>query len=154
MRKGLFDPTAECSTRVELLHWRALYQPDSLAFTFLTDGDAEEIHITYSEMDLKARAIGAWLQHMGAAGERVLLLYPPGVEYIAAFLGCLYAGVAAVPVYPPNPSQLNRSLPRFRAITNDVQPSVALTTSSILPITSRLLLQATDLRDLRWLATN
>ncbi len=154
MSKGLFDPTAECSTLVELLHWRALYQPESLAFTFLTDGDAEEIHITYSEMDLKARAIGAWLQHMGAAGERVLLLYPPGVEYIAAFFGCLYAGVAAVPVYPPNPSQLNRSLPRFKAIANDVRPAVALTTSSMLPMISRLLLQAAELEDLRWLATD
>jgi acyl-CoA synthetase (AMP-forming)/AMP-acid ligase II len=154
MRKGVSDPTAECSTLVQLLRWRALHQPDRLAFTFLVNGDSEERHLTWAGLDRKACAIAASLQQAGATGGRVLLMYSPGLEYIAAFFGCLYAGAAAVPVYPPNPSQLNRGLSRFRAITNDVRPSVALTTSSILPITSRLLVQAPDPQHLHWLATD
>ena len=62
-----------------------------------------------------------------APGERALLIYPPGLDYIAAFFGCLYAGVIAVPAYPPNPAQLKRTLPRLGMIAHDARPSVALT---------------------------
>ncbi len=87
------------------------------------------MHLTYGELDARARSIGALLQEHGARGERALLLYPPGLEYIAAFFGCLYAGAVAVPAYPP---RLNRSLPRLRSILEDALPQVALTTAAIL----------------------
>ncbi len=77
---------------------------------------------------------------MGVEGERALLLYPPGLEYVAAFFGCLYAGVVAVPVYPPRP---NRPDPRFLAILADARARVVLTTSAILPNAERLLHGAT-----------
>lgn len=154
MSKWGIHPAADCSSLVQLLRRRALCQPDERAFTFLADGDAEEIHITYGELDRRARAVGAWLQREMPIGTRALLLYQPGLEYIAAFFGCLYAGVAAVPIYPPNPSQLNRSVPRLKAIGDDARPSIALTTSLILPVARRLLLEATDLRDLRLQATD
>jgi acyl-CoA synthetase (AMP-forming)/AMP-acid ligase II len=149
MSKGGIDPTADCSSLVELLSRQAIHQADRVVFTFLVDGDAEEIRMTYGELDRRARAIGAWLQREGATGSRALLLFPPGLEFITAFFGCLYAGVACVPVYPPNPSQLSRSLPRLRAITNDARPPVVLTTSPLRPVMSRFLFEATDLRDLR-----
>jgi acyl-CoA synthetase (AMP-forming)/AMP-acid ligase II len=76
-------------------------------------------------LDGQARAIGAMLQTCSAGGDRVLLLYPTGLEFIAAYFGCLYAGVIAVPVPPPNPAQPQRTLPRVQAITNDARPSVA-----------------------------
>ena len=57
--------------------------------------------LTWGELDRRARAIAAALTEAGAAGERALLLYPPGLDYLAAFFGCLYAGTVAVPVYPP-----------------------------------------------------
>ncbi len=63
-------------------------------------------------------------------GERALLLYPPGLDFIAAFFGCLYAGVVAVPAYPPRPN--DRSQPRLRAIARDAEPRAALTTAAIL----------------------
>ena len=94
------------------------------------------------------------LQSHSAGGERVLLLYPTGLEFIAAFFGCLYAGVIAVPVPPPNPAQPQRTLPRLRAITNDARPSVALTTSSILSKIGGLLTETPDLQTMRWLATD
>jgi len=123
-----FEPT----TLVELLRWRADNYSNERAYTWLQHGDAEEIRLTYLDLDKKARAIGAWLQAMGVEGERALLIYPPGIDYIVAFYGCLYAGVTAVPAYPPDPTRLNRTLPRLQAIANDAQASIALTCDSIL----------------------
>jgi acyl-CoA synthetase (AMP-forming)/AMP-acid ligase II len=98
-------------TLVDILHSRALYQPDKNGFTFLLDGETEEISLTYRELNLQAFAIATRLQDLGASGERALLIYPPGLEFIAAFFGCLYAGVVAVPAYPP---RRNQSLSRLQ----------------------------------------
>src|SRR5215469_1189810 len=142
------------STLVEILRWRALQQPDRLAYTFLEDGETEEAHLTYGDLDRQARAIGALLQGLGTYGERALLLYPPGLEFIAGFFGCLYAGVVAVPAYPPYPARLVRTLPRLRAIANDAQPVAILTSSTLLSIAGNMWEQALDLQALRWLATD
>src|SRR5260370_7998411 len=92
------------STLNDILRWRALHQPDRRAYTFLSDGETDERHITFSELDRKARAISADLQARISPGSRALLLYPPGLDYIAAFYGCLYANVVAVPLFPPQPT--------------------------------------------------
>jgi acyl-CoA synthetase (AMP-forming)/AMP-acid ligase II len=105
-------------------------------------------------LDRQARAIGALLPSYGTGGERALLLYPTGLEFIAAFLGCLYAGVVAVPVPPPNMAQPQRTLPRLRAITKDAQSSLALTTSSILSKIGSLFVQTPELQTIRWLTTD
>ena len=118
----------QASTLVELLRLRALGQPNQLAYTFLRHGEAEQV-VTFGQLDRHARAIAARLQHLGAPGERALLVYPAGLDYIAAFFGCLYAGIVAVPVYP---SQSNRPDPRLEAIATDAQLTFALTTSGIL----------------------
>jgi len=117
----------EFSTLVEMLRTRAGESPAARAFAFLDDGGAEE-RLSYAELDERARAIAVQLLERSARGERVLLLYPPGLEYIAAFFGCLYAGAVAVPAYPP---RQNRSLPRLRSILADARPLVALTTAVI-----------------------
>src|SRR5512135_2065394 len=101
-------------TLAEILRWRALHQPDQLAYTFLVEGEREEVSLTYRDLDQQARMIGAQLQRVEAKGARALLLYPPGLDYIAAFFGCLYAGSVAVPAYPPDPVRLNRTLPRLQ----------------------------------------
>ncbi|MEO6191566.1 MAG: amino acid adenylation domain-containing protein [Thermoanaerobaculia bacterium] len=136
------------ATLVELLRMRATSQPERRAYTFLLDGEREEVHLSYGELDRQARAIATRLQEMGVEGERALLLYPPGLQYAAAFFGCLYAGVTAVPVYPPRP---NRPDPRFLAILADARARVVLTTSAILPNAERLL-QADA--PVAWLATD
>src|SRR3954463_10839019 len=85
-----FEPT----TLVDLLRWRAFYQPKWQAYAFLGDGEAEGDSAGYGELARQARAVACRLQTLGVAGgERALLFYPPGLEYVAAFLGCLYAGV-------------------------------------------------------------
>ena len=126
MNGGFANPIVESSTLVEVLRWRALQQPEHRAYTYLIDGEIEGAYLTYAQLDCQARAIGALLQSYSASGERALLLYPAGLEFIPAFFGCLYAGVVAVPLPPPNMTQPQRTLARLRAITDDAQPVLAL----------------------------
>jgi len=135
------------TTLVELLRTRAGSHPGKNAYTFLIDGETAEISLSYGELDQRARAIGVRLQSLNAKDQPVLLLYPPGLEYIAAFFGCLYAGAIAVPVYPPT-SQ--RSLPRLWSIIKDAHPRVALTTEQIF---SNIVGQS-QLQELLWVTTD
>ncbi|HJY06729.1 MAG TPA: AMP-binding protein, partial [Bryobacteraceae bacterium] len=139
------------STLIDLLRRNSFDKGNQLAYTFLVDGGAEKIDLTYGELDRRSRAIGASLQLAGATGERVLLLYPPGVEFITAFLGCLYAGAIAVPAYPPRP---NRSDLRLQKIIADTQAAVALTTKIALSRVDRAFGEASYMKNLRWLATD
>lgn len=141
---------SECFSLVELLRMRALQEPDKLAYTFLVDGNNREIELTYAELDRRARAIATRLRELGGLGDRVMLLYPAGLEFIAGFFGCLYAGMVAVPAYPPRP---NRSLSYLLANLRDAQATVALTTAAVLTGIERRFVQAPDLRGLRWLLT-
>ncbi|MEM7582118.1 MAG: amino acid adenylation domain-containing protein [Acidobacteriota bacterium] len=138
----------EPATLVELLQWRAQHQPEQTAYTFLLDGETLEARLTYADLDREARSIAARLQKLNAVGERVLLLYPPGLQFIAAFFGCLYAGAVAVPAYPP---KRNRSLRRLGAIARDAQPAVALTTDEIAAGREAMRAQLPDLEGVRWL---
>jgi 8-amino-7-oxononanoate synthase len=138
------------SNLVELLRHRARCQPHDIAFTYLVDGEHDEVHLTYLELDRQARAIGAWLESQDLAGERALLLYPAGLEFIAAFFGCLYGGVIAVPVYPP---RRNRSLNRIQAIADDAGAKIALTTDVVLDRVLPLIDDTPHLKQLIWLAT-
>nr|VFK64743.1 MAG: Acyl transferase domain-containing protein [Candidatus Kentron sp. UNK]VFK71219.1 MAG: Acyl transferase domain-containing protein [Candidatus Kentron sp. UNK] len=141
----------QSSTLVELLRHRAQVQPDKTAYTFLKDGEIEEASVTYAQLDRRARAIAAQLQSISAPGERALLLYHAGLEFIAAFFGCLYAGVVAVPTYPP---KRNRADPRFQVIAEDAQASAVLTTGEILSDLDTRLKETPGLRKLRWLVTD
>jgi acyl-CoA synthetase (AMP-forming)/AMP-acid ligase II len=144
-------PDPSFSTLVDLLRWRALRQPDRRAITFLADGAWEEAHLTYGELDRRARAIGGRIQAVGATGERVLLLARSGLGYIAAFFGCLYAGAVAVPAYPP---RRNRSLDRLRAIVADGQITVALAQPEVFSAAEGLAGLGPGVRTLRWLTTD
>ncbi|HEX8474389.1 MAG TPA: condensation domain-containing protein [Pyrinomonadaceae bacterium] len=144
----------KASTLVELLRRRASEQPARSGYTYLADGDSEELALTYSELDARAKTIAATLQKLNMKGERALLLYPPGLDFIVGFFGCLYAGVIAVPAYPPDPNQLARNLKRLQAIINDAQAKVAITTGGILRKVEKLLEHAPALKALHWLASD
>jgi len=116
------------STLVDRLRLRSEISPDRTAYIFLRE-NGSEIHRTYRELDLEARKIAAWLQHERLSGERVLLVYPQGLDYVAAFLGCLYGGSIAVPVYPP---RMNRQFQRIATVVQDCRPSAALTARALL----------------------
>jgi 8-amino-7-oxononanoate synthase len=139
------------SNLVDLLRHRAAHQSNDLGFLYLVDGENEEIRWTYAELDRRARAIGAWLQSRGLQGERALLLYPAGLDFVAAFFGCVYAGVVAVPAYPP---RKNRSLERIEAIADDAEAKVALTTQEVMDRVQGTLEENPSLRSLHWCATD
>ncbi|MEW5848206.1 MAG: fatty acyl-AMP ligase [Myxococcota bacterium] len=136
---------------VELLRERAQHQGADRAYTFLVDGDHEEHTLTYGALDAQARAIAARLQARGHAGQRALLLYPPGLEYVAAYFGCLYAGVVAVPAYPPRP---NKPSPRLESIVTDAQAALALTTDAILQKLQPRFPEMPRMASLDWLTTD
>lgn len=138
------------ATLVELLHLRVESEPDRPSYVYLSDGELDEISITYKELERQAKAIAVWLLDHGAYHERVLLLYPPGLEYLAAYFGCLYAGAVAVPAYPP---RLNRPTPRIQGIVADAGAHFALTTGDILSDLERRFEQTPDLQELNWLDT-
>ena len=149
---GLILPSdsARDATLVDLILRRSQAQPDQLVFSFSTEGGAET-RWTYRDLAARAQNIAAHLQTQHAAGQRVLLLYPPSLDYVAAFFGCLVAGAVAVPAYPP---RLNRPMPRLQAIVSDAQVSIALTTRHILTSLESRFDHLPDLRALRWLATD
>ena len=134
---------------VDILLQRAQNQPEQKAYIFLQNGETESGSLTYGELDRQARAIAAHLQSW--QGERALLLYTSGLEFITAFFGCLYAGVVAVPVYPP---RRNQKLSRLLAIANDAQAEVALTTTSILADIEQRWSEEAELAQLKWVATD
>ncbi|MBL8148827.1 MAG: fatty acyl-AMP ligase [Blastocatellia bacterium] len=137
------------NTLVALLQQKAEEHAEKVLYTFLADGEIEADKLTYGELALKSRAIAAVLQEQNAAGERALLVFPPGNDYIAAFFGCLYAGVIAVPVYPPG---INQSLSRLQAIAFDARAKIALTTSDIVAqINSSQIKEAAAIK---WIATD
>ncbi|WP_414529157.1 amino acid adenylation domain-containing protein [Nodularia chucula] len=148
---NLFEASSSCFTFVDVLRLRSSIHPDRDAFTFLLDGETEKVTLTYQELDRRSRRVAAQLQALGLSGERALLLYPAGLDFLVAFLGCLYAKVVAVTAYPP---RNQRNTPRIKAISTDAQAAIALTTTEILPTVQSLITEKTDLKSLQWLTTD
>ncbi|MBE9039769.1 fatty acyl-AMP ligase [Oscillatoriales cyanobacterium LEGE 11467] len=147
----------EYSTLVELLRHRAQHQPHQLAYTFLADGETESGQLTYGELDRQARAICAGLQSLGATDSRVLVVYPytAGLEFVAAFFGCLYARAIAV---TDNPPRHDRSLSKLQARAISSGATVVLTTQTLQDNIQKQLNEnpelAPQLQNLPWLASD
>jgi len=92
---------------------------------------------------------------MGAEGQRALLLYPPGLQFIAAFFGCLYAKVIAIPFYHHGLQQQHRQrLAALQAVVADARATMLLTTHSFLDEVKSQTDYATQFHNLRWIATD
>ncbi|HEV7509092.1 MAG TPA: non-ribosomal peptide synthase/polyketide synthase [Thermoanaerobaculia bacterium] len=152
MTEPTVSPDVHFVTPAGMLRARAEERPNQVAFTFLADGQTEAGRLTYAELDARAVAVAAALREAVAPGDRALLLFPPGLDFIVAFFGCLYAGVVAVPAYPPRPH--DRSQARLRSIARDAEPRVALTTSATLSGLAGLTAVAPELAAVRWIATD
>ena len=134
---------------LDILTYRAQYQPDKQAYIFLQDGEKESANLTYGELHKQASSIASHLQSF--KGERALLLYPSGLEFITTFFGCLYAGIVPVPLYPP---RRNHNLSRLLSIVNDAQAKVAMTTTSILADIEKRWTSDVQLAQLKLIATD
>ena len=118
---------------VDRLRARSRTHATQRLHTFLRDGETEADHLTYESLDRHARTIATDLQRKVEEGQRALLLYPPGLDFICAFFGCLYAGVVAIPAPLPHRARLQRSLPRLQCIIEDSGTSLVLTDTTHLP---------------------
>jgi len=117
------------SNLVDLLQYRAVVQPDLKLYTYLTDGEEQAVSITASELSKRAMAVAAAMNGEGKRHVAALLLYPPGIDFVVGFMGCLYAGVIAIPAYPPH---FRRPTPRLDSIITDSGATIALTTESMM----------------------
>jgi acyl-CoA synthetase (AMP-forming)/AMP-acid ligase II/acyl carrier protein len=136
---------------VDLVRLTVEQQPDALAYRFLETGDCDGPleEWTYARVDLHARNVASHLQRLGAQpGTRALLLYPPGIEFIAVFLGCIYSGVIAVPAYP------HRAISQLESIARDSECHFVLTTEAFLKAGCSLTRQAPQLGTAQWIATS
>ncbi len=135
-----------------LLRLRVGEDPDLPLYTFLHEGEEKAARLTAAELDRRARGIAAALAETCAPGDRVLLLFPAGLDFIAAFFGCLYAGTMAVPAYPPHP---RRGQPRLAAIARSARPAAVLTTAELLAATAEPVAAGIpELAAARWLAAD
>src|SRR5687768_15902628 len=142
-------------TLVEMLRRRAETQPDFIGWVFLEDGETETSRLSYSLLYERACAIAAALQERGVKpGERALLTYRPGLDFVCGFFGCLLAGVIAVPAYPPNRNRSNRGLSRLLNIITDARPAAVLSTTDVGALAQDIFIRHHDLSGLEWLATD
>lgn len=130
--KAQVPPPSHLTTFVELCRWQAERQPDQPAFSHLSDDGKSERHLSYSQWDQRIRAIAAVLGENGKPGDRVLIVHQPGIEYVASLFACMYAGMVAVPVYPPDLFRLRQTLPRLQAITADADARIMLSSRDVL----------------------
>ncbi|WP_194813453.1 AMP-binding protein [Nocardia sp. XZ_19_385] len=121
------DSVVSASDWVDLLATRARRSGDQTAYTFLDENGHQSGSLTYRELDRRARAIAAVLAEQFHSGDRALLLYPAGLDYVAAFFGCLYAQVIAVPLYEPGRGRSEQ----IEVIARDCAAAGVLTTREI-----------------------
>src|SRR6516164_10531313 len=115
------------SSLVDLLRYRATKQPNDRAYVFLSDQGQEESVLTFAELDRRASDVAARLTH-SQIGDRALLLFGPGLDFIIAYFGCLLAGVIAVPLMLP---RRNSSLDSSASILADCSPRFAMTNAHL-----------------------
>ncbi|APE12612.1 hypothetical protein BO226_24970 (plasmid) [Rhodococcus sp. 2G] len=141
---------------VDVLLSRASQTPDRPAYHFLETGDVDgpTVTVSYSDLDFQVRAIAADLQLRGLAGQRALLLYAPGLDFISGFLGCLAAGVIAVPAPLPEMQNFERSMRRLRQVIADADINVVLSSSGLIAGIAAAENQTQELSVLTWIATD
>ena len=146
-----YAPVGDFPTLAHVLQARAVSDPQRCLYIFLGDGETESARFTYSELDEQARRIASQLIQLQACGERALLIYPSGLEFVSALFGCFYSGVIAVPAVP---DQSPRAVERFKRVIADCQAKIVLTTESLSKVVREVLVQEAGSKPLHCLVTD
>jgi acyl-CoA synthetase (AMP-forming)/AMP-acid ligase II len=141
-------------TVVDALRRRATSEGNRIAYRFLVDGEDDVRTLSYAELDGRSRRVADALRNRGARGARALLLYEPGLAFIAALFGCFRAGVVAVPVYPPDPRDPGAGLDRIQAIASDADAEVVLTNDALWAALEPAMHRVPELMQREWCATD
>ena len=146
------SPSVPCGhTLVELLRQRAAAMGQKQAFSFLRGNGEQEASLTYQSLHEQAMRIAGELQTVTPPEERALLLFPPGLDFIAAFFGCLYAGIVAVPAAVPSRNRMTSSV---EAIFAASRPSLVLSTASHREHAKRTYAVGSGLSEIPWIAVD
>lgn len=137
---------------VDMLRTRAADQGSDLAFWYLLDGEDDVVDITFASLDRDSRAVAARLAEVGSPGDRVVILMAPGPDFLAAYFGCLYAGMIAVPAFLPDVINVDRSVPRLRAIAQDAEAVCILSDDLFVTFREHLWNLAPDLARTPWVS--
>lgn len=123
--------TTTAATMIDLLRDRAAAQPDECAYTFLDDGEAPGASFTWRQLERRSRAVAAEIARRVPPGARVLVMFPPSLDFIPAFLGVLYAGAIAVPAYPPTGARADRTASRLSGMIEDAGVGLVVAPSGL-----------------------
>jgi len=132
-------------------HLLSLQNKEAVMFVRNPNRESETTSLSYYQVDSEARRIANWLQEQFPGGERILLLYPVGLEFVTAFFGCLYAGMVAVPA--PLPGQYHHNKQRVKAIAKNADISAVFTDSTNLPVVLAWA-EAENLEQFQYIATD
>ena len=133
----------DAGTIVDVLHERGRRRQPG-GFSFLADGETITQSVSWADLAQRVVSVSEAVRRHAGAGDRALLFFRPGVDFLTAFLGCLHAGVLAVPCVPPS-RPFRRSLQRIREILRIAQPSVLLASGPALATSEDLHASAPDL---------
>ncbi|MFL6211449.1 MAG: fatty acyl-AMP ligase [Pyrinomonadaceae bacterium] len=158
------------ATFIDLIRHRAETQGTRPVLTYLANGEEESATQTYADLDRQARAVAVVLGDNCRVGDRALLFYLPSeIEFVKAFMGCLYAGVVAIPVPPPlaarvikdegpdsdaRRERVQKMLAKVLAIIADARPTIIMTTRSLHAALERFGTEYAAMRLPRWVITD
>ncbi len=152
----------EAESVVEILTAHARHDPAALAYTFLASGEQEDARLTRGDLERRSRAIAAAVaDRVARRRSRVLLLFPPGLDFVEAFFGCLGAGAVAVPAYPPSTrsagsgnGRTDRAAGRLRGMIADAGVSLVVAPASLLAKRAALEERVPELHGIEWMAAS
>lgn len=147
-------PHGQDQTFDDVLWTTAADRPDDMAFQFLADGEHESARWSFGELERRSRDVARAVASVAGPGERVILLYPPGLEFVPAFFGCLAAGVIAVPTFPPRPERAWQGQHLIAAIAKNCSPKAILTGGESAAAIRKLVDGLPELEGVAWLNTN
>lgn len=137
-----------CTTYTEVIKNRVQSSPDHKVFRFLNDGVTENESFTYLQLETRAKAIGSAMQKVGKKGDSVLLLFQPGLSYVASLYACFYSGFIGVPAYPP---RRNRGIDRVYMIIEDSGANICLVSQHVYDDISRNFADNEKFSNINWI---